>query len=225
MAKGMIAMILAGVVGAAVWAGIVYGTGYEIGWVAWGIGLLVGGATAFAMGDQANAMTGLIAVIVTCASITMGKIISVEIVIEQEKGYGITEVLEPELERLRSDTEYVVSYIADDVVTEKLMNGEALNWPSGEMPEFPERRSDYPSDVWFEAQSRWTGMSAEEQDAFRQTLIANRTSDYEADVELFVESVREEGVMAMFSLMDILFYGLAIVTAYKLGSGNGAAEA
>ena len=34
--------------GAAVWAGIAYFAGYEVGWVAWGIGALVGVAVRFA---------------------------------------------------------------------------------------------------------------------------------------------------------------------------------
>ena len=38
----MVAGLAAAILGAAIWAGIVIGTGYEVGYVAWGIGILVG---------------------------------------------------------------------------------------------------------------------------------------------------------------------------------------
>ncbi|WP_428386880.1 hypothetical protein [Mucisphaera sp.] len=84
MLRGLIAMVLAGVAGAAMWGGIAYATGYEAAIIAWLIGLLVGGVTAYAAGGSANAVTGLLAMVVTAISIAGGKYAVVEIYLQDE---------------------------------------------------------------------------------------------------------------------------------------------
>ena len=42
MGRGIIGGALGGLIGAVIWAGISYFTGYEIGWIAWGVGGMVG---------------------------------------------------------------------------------------------------------------------------------------------------------------------------------------
>jgi hypothetical protein len=50
----IVAGCAAAFIGAVVWAGISYATGYQIGWMAVGIGFLVGFAVRFGRGDSAT---------------------------------------------------------------------------------------------------------------------------------------------------------------------------
>lgn len=74
---GPLAAILAagvgGSVGAIVWGAIVILTQHEIGWIAWGIGLLVGVCVRYAAGDMDEFMSGIIAAVASAVSILGGK--------------------------------------------------------------------------------------------------------------------------------------------------------
>ena len=49
--------LIGGAIGAAVWAGVVAVTQYEIGWIAWGVGGLVGYAVAAGNSDKHRSPT------------------------------------------------------------------------------------------------------------------------------------------------------------------------
>jgi hypothetical protein len=70
--------LTAAVVGGAVWALIVVLTGYEVGWVAWGVGALVGGAMAWATPLRSRAL-GVRAGVLAAAGLIIGKWLIVEI--------------------------------------------------------------------------------------------------------------------------------------------------
>jgi hypothetical protein len=72
--KGIFAGIIAGIAGALVWAIVAYFTGFEIGWLAWGVGALVGAAVAW--GSEGTQTTGVVAVIITVIAIIAGKPVS-----------------------------------------------------------------------------------------------------------------------------------------------------
>lgn len=62
-----------GLAGAAIWAAIAYATEHEIGWIAWGVGLLVGLGVRFAAGESDGFGPGLTAVGMSFVSIWAGK--------------------------------------------------------------------------------------------------------------------------------------------------------
>ncbi len=70
--KALAGAIAGAVAGAAVWAAITYFTGYEIGYVAWGIGAAVGGGAALLGGEGAT--SGLVCAVLALAAILLGKI-------------------------------------------------------------------------------------------------------------------------------------------------------
>jgi hypothetical protein len=72
----IILSLAGGLVGAAVWMGIAVGTGYEIGWIAWGIGVLVGFGSALGGGKGKNA--ALFCAAVAVAAILSGKYFTVQ---------------------------------------------------------------------------------------------------------------------------------------------------
>jgi hypothetical protein len=67
---------------------------------------------------------------------------------------------------INNEDDIVVSYIADVVVQERREAGEVMLMPE---PEWIESLSDeYPSDVWREAQRRWSALTESERAAYRE---------------------------------------------------------
>lgn len=215
---GLIGGAIAGAIGAAIWAGISYGTGYEIGWIAWGVGGLVGlGVAAGWRGGGAPA--GLLAVLLALASILAGRYAAVQLMVKKELGSEaqVMEQLRAELD----DPEYLLSYVADDVVDEYHADGKAVNWPSGVDPEEAAERSDYPPDVWADAQARWNAMTSQERTEYRRELEDWLAANMEGALEEFQSYAAREGFFQSFDVIDIVFFLLAIVTAFKVaGSGQ-----
>ncbi|MCC7425204.1 MAG: hypothetical protein IT428_33455 [Planctomycetaceae bacterium] len=128
--------LVGGAIGAAVWGGICYATESEIGWIAWGLGALVGFCVRVASADHHDGfLPGIIAAIISVGSICAGKYMAAALLVNK-----------------------VLGQLA-------AANPGIGNVPLGE--------------------ARWV---------------------------LFT---------AMFGAMDILFFLLAIATAFKLGSGGG----
>jgi len=68
--------VIGGVVGAAVWAAIAYFTGFEIGWIAIGVGILVGVGAQLGGGSETTGggmLVGIMAAIVAAGAIAGGK--------------------------------------------------------------------------------------------------------------------------------------------------------
>ena len=68
--RGILCCCAAGALGSLVWILIAAFTGYSIGWIAVGIGFLVGIASGF--GDRSNPMAQISAVIISLLSVTAG---------------------------------------------------------------------------------------------------------------------------------------------------------
>ncbi len=92
LVMGTIYGLVAAVVGAAVWAGVTIATEYQIGWMAVGIGFLVGIAVrAGGKGiDQAFGVVGAVLSLVGCA---LGNLFTVAWFVSQEFGVPVGEVL------------------------------------------------------------------------------------------------------------------------------------
>lgn len=221
MIKAVLFGVVAALAGAAAWGGIAYVTHFEIGWIAWGIGLLVGFAVMFGCGAQAGTTSGVLAVVLTCLSIVAGKYAAVELVIQKQLNSGeMNQIMAEELARY-DDDEYVVSFLADEVVASREEAGETVQWPAGVDPMAAAARSDYPSDIWAEADRRWQAMTPTERQAYRADL----RQSYEQGIDVLLRETHDaavaEGFLASFGLFDVIFFGLGAVTAFKVGSGVG----
>lgn len=209
--RGVIGGTIGGVVGAAVWAGVVYFTGYEIGWIAWGLGALVG--FLFARGcPVGGSMAGILAAGITIASIGLGKYTAVELTIQQELGTE-EEVIEEFMAEVSND-EFVISYLADEVIAERVDRGEVIQWPEDADPETASAAADYPPAIWAEAAQIWEAMSPQDREVYRAELAETVT----ANIQEFYGSIAGYGFLGSFGLMDLLFFGLAIVTAFQIAS-------
>jgi len=114
-----------------------------------------------------------------------------------------------------ANPEYVISLLADEVVEEWRESGRQLRWPGGAEPDYPERASDYPPDVWKHTISRWDAMTQSEQRARVQEEIdfyKSVTADARSSAFWIV-------FKSTFGVFDIIFIGIGLLAAFKLGSG------
>lgn len=214
---GLIGGVIAGVIGALAWAGISYGTGYEIGWIAWIIGGMVG--LGVAVGDRRESGTpaGILAAVIAIISILGGKYLAVDWIIA--KGFDADQRLQMGQDAANDD-EFVLSFVADEVAMDWTEAGRAVNWPDGVDPNYAALQTDYPTDVWAEAQRRWAGLSHSEQQAYRADARDTTLAGADLLTTEFRGELAREGFIQSFGLFDVLFFGLAIVTAFKVGASE-----
>ncbi len=205
--SAVIGGLVAGAIGSGIWAVIAYVTGFEIGWIAWVVGLLVGIGVALGNKNEGSVPAGVLAAVLAILSVVGGKYAMVRMVMPGDDDLVATSIA------ALTDDEMVVSYIADDVVGEFEQRGRVVSWPEGAVPVQAAAKADYPADVWSIAASRWEALSAEEQAAYRAEL----RSDIEASAAAFQDMMSQAGLIQTFGLMDIIFFMLAVVTAFKVG--------
>jgi hypothetical protein len=257
-----------GLIGAAAWAVVVYFTDYELGVIAWGIGVLSGYGVRVVAGERKGIGPAIAAVVAALICVGVGKVGSIamavrpgavteefavvalaDVVVREveregrvvEWPQGITQDIAseqadyppdvwaeaetrwlaiPPADRDRYlsdishlwllDEEYVISFVADEVVAEYLELGVELEWPAGADREASLSRDDYPIEVWEEAVVRWEALSPEEQRAIE-------------DNEAIVVSPAVLWLGAAFytlSLWDLFWLGLAGMSAWRIGSGQ-----
>ena len=209
---------VAGTVGALIWAGIAYFTGYELGWIAWAVGGLVGfGVLVGSAGERSNT-AGVVAVVVAVVALLGAKYMTVQMLLGND-----AEITDAFVSGLQED-ELVISYLADDVAAQFADEGRPVDWPAGVDPSQATTRVEYPPDVWNAAQGRWDNMSHTEREQFRADL----TEMVSANVTEAMDAIRGEltqvGFMGSFGPLDLIFFGLAVVTAYKVAAGSTAEQ-
>lgn len=202
--------VIAGAIGAAVWALIARFTGYEIGWIAWGVGLAVGVGVAVGNKGEGSPAAGVLAAALAMLAVVGGKYVTVQWMLPSADAL-VTDAVEA-----LQDDELVISYLADGVIAERAEQGVAVTWPEGVDPQSASAEADYPKDVWAEALAEWNGMTAEARDEFRAALTAN----IESSMAAIRTSLAGVGFLGTFGLMDIIFFSLAIFTAYRIGRGG-----
>ena len=211
----IVAGVIAGAIGAAVWAAIAYYAEVEIGYIAWGIGILVG--VAVAATGQNSALAGVAAVVITVLSLVAGKYAAVELAVQdlQAEMEGMTaEWSDPDAD---VDDEALQSFLANQIAEQREAAGEEIQWPEVSDDEESVAAS-YPPDIWKEAGGELSSKSDEEKAQLREQYVANAKQLAEMLGQAIANSVREEGFFASFGTLDFVFFGLAIVTAWGIAS-------
>ncbi len=206
--KGIIAGIVAGIVGALLWAIFAALTGFEIGWIAWGIGAAVGAAVAW--GTEGSPTSAFIAVIITIFAILGGKFAAVEMILSKEIKATNQEIVQ----MIYNDNEYIISWVADDIISELEQRGETIEWPEGVDPQNVTSKTDYPGFIWGVAEQSWNARTDEEKAEFRKAV----EEQVNENIRLFASEARGEGFLESFGIIDIIFFFLAIGTAYKVAT-------
>ncbi len=161
MGFGVVGAAVGGVIGAAAWAAISHFFQYELGWIASITGALAG--LGFKLGFPRGGVTaGVLAAVIGVASIGVGKVAALVMDIQNA----------PSRYDVNDDREFLVSYFVDEVVEERRLAGESVDWPGGRRdPEADERR-DYNPEVWKEGEARWDALSPGEQERFARDPVA-----------------------------------------------------
>jgi hypothetical protein len=208
MHKVIVAALVAGAAGAAAWAAVSYFLNIEIGFLAWGIGGLVGFAVQMGVGEAPGSVVyGVLAAVIALGAVAAGKYLAVYVAIESQ----LSAVRGP------VGTDYAISVLADEVVEEFDEAGKPLNYPATRDPERSDRAEDYPADVWAEAVSRYEAKSDDE----RAEFLAEVESERDANVAMLVDGVRADAFKESFSPFDLLWVFFAVGTAFKMGAAAG----
>ncbi len=111
-------------------------------------------------------------------------------------------------------------YLADEIVAEREEAGQSVQWPVGMTYDEAWHEEDYPADIWFEAQSRWSTMTSAQQEDFRQYIIDTENAARELYEPLYTADITMSGFLQSFSLFDGLWAFLAIASAFRIGASG-----
>ena len=203
--------LVGGAIGAAVWTAIAVFANIEFGWIAWGIGALVGFGVALGSGREGGSLYAAIAVAIAVLSIAGGKyasvVVSVNQFIAEEGPVEITE-------------EVLITFVCDELLDDADAKREPITWDDGSPVMGGYSSSDYPEALWQQATDLWASYTPQYQSEFSDWIKAQEQSAYEQ----YSSQLREDAFKHSFSFWDILWFGLAIFTAFKLGFTGGLSD-
>jgi hypothetical protein len=164
MIGAFIGSVVGGAIGAAIWAAVGYYTGFEVGWIAWGVGVLAGLGAAVGsniIGGGPSTGTGILAAVVALAGVGAGKLAVIEIHYMNDPDLAAAQAVGGFTD------EVLMSYVAIEVADHWNEEGIPVHWPT--IPDnqwFRWRESEYPADVWAEAELWWDEQEPEHRERF-----------------------------------------------------------
>ena len=187
----MVAGLAAAVVCALIWGVISYYTGYEIGWIAWGIGAVVGLVVA-ATGKEGGMPAGLTAAGIALLALVGGKVLAVQ----WDVGYGATQI----------DPVFAVMY-------DRTQKGELQGAPADWI--LDREAVDVPAAIEAEFAPAYDSAytAFEQMDPAEVEAMQHAYATYLSDTGSLPDQI-----IASLSFWDLLWVGLALVTAYQIAS-------
>jgi hypothetical protein len=147
-----------GLVGAVLWVLSAQYLNLESGWIAWGIGALAGLGVRWAASQTTGEGPGVVAVIAAIFCVFLGKVGAIALTLNASMFAAYDPVL---------DKTYLISFLADSIVDDRIYEGVSLQWPPGAAPRGDgEGPRDYPADIWAEAEAQWSAMTVPDQQNF-----------------------------------------------------------
>ncbi len=198
----VIAGAVAAVVGGAVWAAIVKFANLEVGWVAWGVGLLVGVAMAAVTPQRGRAMA-MLAALLAAGGLVAGKTMIIKF------------ATEPALaEEIAADEEWLAEAAAHEL------------YAIDALPEDVRARYDALADDDTIPDALWADMLAAGAAHLEAAEPEDRDSIAEGYASYLLSGIDFMTLLQMqMSLWDLLWFGLAISTAWKIMAREGSAAA
>ncbi len=210
--KWIIGGLIGALVGGTIWVLLGYYANVEVGYVAWGIGILVGIGVRYAAhmdGQEDSAVQGILA-----AGIALGAVMAAKYaVFVLTVTIPINSALS-DFESVDEEDGYLMTMLADRVVDEYDEKGRRLNWPTGSSIETAQVAADYPPGIWKEAENRFGKLTDEERAEFAEERKAN--------LQLFRDTLAAEmpTFLDTFSPYDALWIFLAVASAFRLANGS-----
>jgi len=180
----------------------------ELGFIAWGIGFAVGFGVRFLAGDEAGFRPGICAAIIALAAVMAGKYGAVELTFHM---VASTHKVQPEA---------IVAGMADEIIKDREAHGKPVTWPAGMNVEKATEAKDYPPDVWQEAQTTWDSFDSAEQ----QKRVAEAQENFNKIFAAVSSTAKSRAFRDSFSGFDILWFLLAVASAFKIGSGSAGSD-
>lgn len=168
----------------------------------------MGVARRIGAGNDVGPLTGGIAALIAAASVAGGKYAAVSAVVDDAKAEVGTAIA-----NIGDDQIFLV--LVDDVAVEFASQGKPMTWPDGMTYESATELEEYPTEVVTEARSRWDRADEAWRGQFREYARGKMKQNVDAMAAVF----RERGFIESFGLMDVLFFFLAVASAFGIGSG------
>jgi hypothetical protein len=221
LVKWLIGGGIGAAIGGAVWIAVIHFTGYELGWIAWGVGGLAGLGVAITGDADLDGGSGIVAAGLAIAAILLGKVmiydhyanamvaqISAQLTSEQayistvanriigREGYSESELMAMPYPAPTGTTAEALDAI------DSLAEIEAIDL---------DYAANYPIEIWAQAEQEWQGMAS----ADRQTI---QDEHQQAVDEMEAYATAGTSLGDVVGIFDALWLFLAAGTAYKLGS-------
>lgn len=206
--KWLIGGFVGAVIGGAVWVAVGYFMEAEVGYIAWGIGLLAGIGVRVLAGNDVGVMPGIAGVIAAVGVVLGAKYMVVSMQVNAVLAEGSPEIFSV------SDEDMQVS-LAFEMAAELEEEGKTLQWPAGMSLENAETGSHFPPGVWKASQEKWNALPADERESQKQAQIELQRQF----ASMFSDTIKEAGFRESFNGFDLLWFGLAAFTAFRVGSG------
>lgn len=196
----LVAGLIGGVVGGAVWAGVVVLTGYEVGWVAMGIGLLVGIAVRVTAGEG-SATAPFSAAGAAAVGLLIGKLLIVQ--------WGGASMVAKEMS---DDSQLMATAVAVKMLVEdELDPGLAAELASAG----PDVMASIDLELRMESVQDEAVQRLSEMTEPQKMEVAQWFGEYAVSKLTYTERIE-----AMLSPWDILWFLLALGTAAKVAAGD-----
>lgn len=199
--------LVCGAIGAGVWYALAMNTHREFGWIAWGVGALTGFGAAVGARSHVGAMTGLIAAAISAGAVMAGKYMVVENIVGQIEHTTARQVVASE--------EHAIGLIARDVAKENEAAGKNYQWPEDVKRDEAMLEEDFPPQIWTEAKAKFDALDEDQ----KSQRVDAATAMIKNELHGVMNEVRSEGFAAMFGPIDILFFLLAVASAFSIGAG------
>ena len=115
-----------------------------------------------------------------------------------------------------ADDNTMISIEADQIAEARVAAGQTVNWPEEKDSDDAPVAAHYPADIWAEALQRWNQLSPDERQA-KKNAHEQEMGQLLGDVKA---NLRKVAFQNSFGVFDLLWFGLAALTAFRLGSGN-----
>lgn len=195
IARGLMGSVVGGLVGVTAWAAVSYFFHYEVGWLAWAVGVLAGVGMAAAGGRGAPA--GLLAAVVALASVAGGKFLAVHFEVARMVREGPDDFTE-------EDAQYAMMR---NLMEAYIQEGryEPLADDEG-----------FPVEVFDEVEARWADMSDDE----RAEAVARAREAVRRGYAASADELHTAGFIMSFGPFDIAWVFFAVTSAFKIGSAK-----